>query len=175
MHWKTFARLVMMFSLCTVLICTNLQGAAAQTPEKPVVGYKAPSFTLDIFSTRDTYELHQHNKPVLISFWASWCEHCHAQASLLKSIHEQYADELDVLLINLSAQDTERGIRQFKAQLNASIPLLLDPDGVVSKKYHVLAVPTTYFIHANGIIQAKIQGVMDENTLHQHLQQLQKN
>ncbi len=45
-------------------------------------------------------------------------------------------------------------------KLDLSLPVLLDTEAAVSRRYSIAAIPTTYFIDEDGIIQKKIIGAL---------------
>jgi len=91
-------------------------------------------------------------KPVLLNFWASWCGPCRYEMPFLEEIDEEWSDkELMVLAINL--RESASTVERFLQAEGYSFPVLLDTTGVVGGKYNIRAIPTTYFIDKDGIIQ----------------------
>lgn len=52
--------------------------------------------------------------------------------------------------------------QQFLDDLGASWPTLADPDGTLASAYRVVAPPQTYFIDADGVLQAIQIGQVQE-------------
>lgn len=145
--------------------------------EKPLVGYQAPSFSLIDYRTGEVYELHQSDKPVVLNFWASWCGPCHAEAPELVALNEKYGDKVNLYAINLSQTDQADAMDAFVQDYNFSFPVLTDDDGSISNTFQILAVPTTIFINADGIIEHIVRGYQEApegeiGELEYHYQQL---
>ena len=72
----------------------------------------------------------QSDLPVLVDFWADWCQPCHAIAPTVKALAEEYGDRLRVGKVNVDANPAttaQFGIRGIPA-------LLLFKDGQVAQR-----------------------------------------
>lgn len=126
--------------------------AATALEAGPKPGFAAPAFELTSLDGQ-TYQFGgARDKPVLINFWASWCEPCHQEAPDLQRIYEQYAGKLDIYAINVTSLDTERGAREFMNEYELTFPALLDLDGAVASSYRVNGYPVTYLVDSSGVV-----------------------
>ncbi len=72
----------------------------------------------------------QSGKPVLVDFWADWCQPCHQIAPAVQALAEEYGDRVRVAKLNVDenpASAAKYGIRSIPA-------LLLFKDGQVVKQ-----------------------------------------
>jgi peroxiredoxin len=77
----------------------------------------------------------------------------------LQSVYTDYqADGLVVLAVNATNQDELQTALEFAASLNLTFPILLDQNGEVSSLYQLQALPTTFFVDREGIIQELVVG-----------------
>ncbi|HLF90047.1 MAG TPA: prolipoprotein diacylglyceryl transferase family protein [Anaerolineales bacterium] len=147
----------------TILVIGALWiGASAAPPgettkEKisaPRTGFTAPDFTL---STPDgeVFTLSKlRGRTVIVNLWASWCGPCRAEMPALQRVHEAYKDAgLVILAVNATNQDSKTAALAFATEHGLTFPILLDLDGQVSQQYELRALPSTYFIRPNGIIE----------------------
>ena len=91
-------------------------------------------------------ELTQSERPVLIDFFATWCQPCKVQSSVLNTVKENVGDKARIVKIDID-----------------QYPSIAAQNGVRS-------VPTL-MIYKNGEMLWKGNGVHDVNTLTQLLEQ----
>ncbi len=46
-------------------------------------------------------EVLENNLPVLVDFWAPWCQPCLMMAPILENISQKYRDKLEIKKINI--------------------------------------------------------------------------
>ncbi len=67
------------------------------------------------------------NRPLLVNFWATWCEPCRREIPLLKSLRRaRAAEKLEVVGIAL---DTADAVRQYAAAHGIDYPVLVGEQG----------------------------------------------
>ena len=49
-------------------------------------------------------EVIESKQPVLVDFWASWCQPCHAIAPLLDELAEEFAGEVSIVKVNVDEE-----------------------------------------------------------------------
>jgi peroxiredoxin len=130
-----------------------------QSIPAPQRGFQAPDFALNAADGK-TYRLSDlRGRPVLINFWASWCTPCRAEMPAIERVYRQFQGEgFLVLAINATSQDSRSDALQFVDQLELSFPILFDDEGEVFRRYQVRALPTSYFVDHQGVIQEVIIG-----------------
>ena len=109
-------------------------------------------------------------KPVVLNFWASWCGPCKSEMPAFQEAWEEYGDEVQFLMVNLTSQsESVATASAFLAENNYVFPVFYDTAGSASTAYKVYSIPATYFINAKGKIVASHVGAMDETTLQSYL------
>lgn len=109
-------------------------------------------------------------KPVMINFWAIWCQPCRVELPLIQAYADQYKDELVVLAVNTAEDKTN--VIHFVDAFKYNLIFLLDSSGVVADQYRVRGLPTSIFVDKAGYIQATHIGQLDEALLTHYLRQV---
>lgn len=134
-------------------------------------GQPAPAFTLRRLDNNEPFALaSQKGKPVVINFWASWCEPCKYEHPVLDWAVREYGDK--ATFVGVIFEDKEDLARDFLTRNGSAMPQLLDPNSGVSVEYGVAGVPETYFINSEGIIVDKYVGPISPDKMQAHLKAL---
>jgi thiol-disulfide isomerase/thioredoxin len=99
-------------------------------------------------------------KPLLVTFWATWCEPCRDEFPMLVSLTEEYAPKgLAVFGVSLDNNADMNLVRHFLAQYRPGFPnFRQDPQVDVDAFYHGVnpqwqgAMPETIFYSRDGRI-----------------------
>ena len=93
----------------------------------------------------------------MLNFWGTWCHPCVSEMPFIQRVYEeQSAKGLVLLAINIGGTSSQ--VEEFLQGHNLSLPVLLDAKQLVARKYGISAIPTTFFIDKDGIIQEKVIG-----------------
>lgn len=167
---RTFAYL-----LSVVIIALVAAGCSSATP-RPVaatvfaapgaakVGNAAPDFILEKLNggTIDTRATRGH--PLIVHFWASWCQPCRDEALRLETAAEKYRSKgLEILALTNESEQSE--VARFVRERDLSFTILLDPDSTVFDAYRVTGIPASFFVDANGVIRSVVPGPLASSTL----------
>ena len=99
-------------------------------------------------------------RPVLLNFWASWCEPCRAEMPSLQALADLYGpDKLLVLAINFK-EPPARALR-FAQSTGVTLPVLLDTQGLLARQWGVKVFPTTLLVDARSRPKSRVQGEVD--------------
>jgi peroxiredoxin len=125
----------------------------------PRTGFLAPDFTLTTLGG-DTVRLSDlHGKPVLINFWASWCGPCRTEMPHLQEAYETHTGD-GLIVLGVDQLESPPAVARFVDELGLTFPIPLDINGEVSAVYQARALPTSFFIDANGVIRNTFTGPM---------------
>ncbi|OGT27457.1 MAG: hypothetical protein A2Z17_01850 [Gammaproteobacteria bacterium RBG_16_66_13] len=140
----------------------------------PRVGFAAPDFSLDLLGGGQVTLSELRGKAVIVNLWASWCPPCRAEMPALQQVYEANgARGLEILAVNMTYQDSERGAAEFVREFGLTFPVPLDRDGSVGRAYLLRALPTTFFIDRGGVIRnVVLGGPMSETTIQTAVEEL---
>jgi cytochrome c biogenesis protein CcmG/thiol:disulfide interchange protein DsbE len=119
----------------------------ADSPTEP--GKVAPDFELPALSGDGALSSEElKGFPVVVNFWASWCQPCREEAGLLERTWRAY-EEQGVRFVGVNIQDTDDAARKFVRDFGISYPVVTDADQTLARKMGQIGLPQTFFIDHN--------------------------
>jgi|TARA_B110000459_G_scaffold137449_1_gene149968 cytochrome c biogenesis protein CcmG/thiol:disulfide interchange protein DsbE len=133
--------------------------------------------TLDGSSINIT-ALENNGKPIVISFWATWCKPCKKELNTIAEVYEDWQVETGVKLVAISIDDT-RSMAKVAPYVNASdwdYEVYLDPNGDLKRAMGVSTVPHTFLLNSNKEIVWQHKGYIDgdEDELLEQIEKIEK-
>ena len=99
----------------------------------------------DVTDNNFQAEVIEHDKPVLVDFWAPWCGPCRVIAPSLEEIADEQADSLRIVKLNV------------------------DENQQTAARYGVMSIPTL-LVFKNGEVAKTIVGALPKKRLVQELE-----
>jgi cytochrome c biogenesis protein CcmG/thiol:disulfide interchange protein DsbE len=131
----------------------------------PEVGSAAPDFSLPALDGHGDVRLADfRGRPVIVNFWASWCNPCRQEFPLLQQALRDHRGER-LAVIGVTFRDIPDDSRNFVSQMKATWRQAVDDDQAVAKAYGVRSIPLTFFVRADGTIAARVFGFTSEAAL----------
>ena len=125
------------------------------------VGDPAPTFyakTLDNRSFFLSDSLERNQRPIVLSFFATWCGPCRIEMPVLDTLSQSYND-IDFYLINVSGLEGKKKedpveVKALLEKLGVTLPVLMDKYGNAAQKYDALILPRLVVIDSGRIVYA---------------------
>jgi cytochrome c biogenesis protein CcmG, thiol:disulfide interchange protein DsbE len=143
---------------------TSTAPSAVTTPGAPVGGTPAPAFALQTLDGHPVSLAQLAGHPVLLNFWASWCNQCRHEFPLLAAARRAHQAQ-GLVVVGIASQDIVSDARHFADQEHARWTLAFDGDNAVSAAYGVRALPQTFFIRRDGTIASRLFGLTSQREL----------
>jgi peroxiredoxin len=118
----------------------------------PHIGQLAPNFLLETADGGMVRLSDLRGKPVLVNFWATWCGECRREMPAMQRLAQLHGDAIAVVGVDVG--EGTRAVTTWATRLGVSYPLVLDGDKSVSERYTVPAIPTSFFLDADGVIRS---------------------
>jgi len=94
-------------------------------------------------------------KPVVVTFWGTWCPPCRNEFPELVALQKKYRESgLVVLAVNQRDQElSTKAVQDFANEFGVDFPIALDTRGRTRRSFRLVGLPTTVFVDAAGVIQ----------------------
>lgn len=136
----------------------------------PQAGYLAPDFTLTTIQGEERTLSNYRGRPVILNFWATWCPPCRAEIPFFQQSQLKYNGR--AIIWGIDQAEPLSLVAPFVAELAMTYPILLDLESEVSDSYRVIALPTTFFIDSNGVLQKVHPGIISQGVLEDEIEKL---
>lgn len=93
-------------------------------------------------------------KPIIISFWATWCKPCNRELNAIKEVYEDWQNETGVKLVAVSIDDA-RSASRVKPHVDGNeweYEVYLDQNQDLKRAMNVINVPHTFILNGQGEI-----------------------
>jgi peroxiredoxin/outer membrane lipoprotein-sorting protein len=116
----------------------------------------APDFELKTLDGEKLRLSDLRGRPVLLSFWASWCGPCRHELPGLSALNQQFKEKgLVILGINDEGKGTAR---KYSDKAGLNFETLDDSGSKVYRLYRVYNIPTLFLIDKSGKISVFMKG-----------------
>ena len=120
----------------------------------------AAEFTIRDLDGRSVSLQEFRGRVVLLNFWATWCAPCREEIPAMQTLARDLGPQgLVVLAVNYE-EDAET-VQAFVRDTALGLPVLLDRDGAVARRYRVAGLPTSFFIDRRGAVVGSVIGFRD--------------
>lgn len=162
-----------LFLAALIISLTGMVYAQQANSELPAVTLKNING-----KTINTSELSNNGKPIIISFFATWCKPCNRELSAISEVYEDWQDETGVKLIAVSI-DQAQNINKVKPLVDGNgwpYEVLLDPNSDFKRALGVQMIPFVLIVDGKGKIVYKHNGYTEgaENELIEKVRELVK-
>lgn len=164
--------LLLAAALLVVTGCAGLgeeSSTAALTPAADRA--PAPAFTAPALDGGAPITLAAlRGRPVLLNFWASWCEPCQKEMPSLVTFSKEHPG---MSVVGLAVNDRPGDSRAFARKVGADFTLGIDRDADVATDFDAtIGLPITVIIDQQGRIAAKVIGPIGHTALERYADDL---
>ncbi len=105
----------------------------------------------------DTVDLKTYRgKPVILDFWASWCEPCKTAMPFFDQLQAKYGDAL--VVIGVSVDEHPEAMKEALAQRPVQFLIVHDQKGSLAQRLEVSTMPSTYLVGRDGVVRKVHRG-----------------
>ena len=136
-----------------LLIAFTLTGCSDSSKPRSL-NSKIQAVQADVFypehQPRFDFKTANQAKPVLVVFWATWCEACKEELPALNEVAKRHSEKLEVVSINV--QEEAEHVKAFLSSNSLNYPVILDKNGEISDLFEVTAIPSVVLLAKGGEI-----------------------
>ncbi|HIS63665.1 MAG TPA: TlpA family protein disulfide reductase [Candidatus Scybalomonas excrementigallinarum] len=116
----------------------------------------------------------QGKKPVVVNFWASWCDPCKEEMPYFQEAIEQYGDEVEFLMVNLTdgMRETVEKADKFIKESGYDMDIVYDLDLDATYTYYISSIPRTLFINRDGTLYYDYMGRITKEFLNSSIEKI---
>ncbi len=150
---------------CLVFLCFVWQNGNAALPEVTLRDANGKEVAVA--------SLAGHGKPVIMSFFATWCKPCMRELEAIEEVYEEWQEETGVEMYIVSidqAQDSHK-VKPLVDGKGWEYKVLLDPNGSLKRAMNVQNIPHLFVIDSHGKTVYTHTGYTDgdESEIRKHL------
>ena len=182
----TLARSFVLLAVSLSILLLTSFAAPAQTRKRKSRAAKPPIVVQEIDAASLTSLLERGSKnprPLVVNFWATWCDPCREEFPDLVKLDQQYRPRgIDFIAVSLDdLADIKAEVPKFLRQMRATMPAYLlnvsDPDQVIKAvdPQWSGALPATFLYDAEGKVVFKHFGRIKPLELRAAIEKLLEN
>ncbi len=89
-------------------------------------------------------------RPVMLEFWATWCENCEALLPRVTAAKKAVGDKVQFLGVNVTVNQTPERVRRYSEQHDVPFQVLYDDKGTSTRAYEAPATSYIVIVDAAG-------------------------
>lgn len=138
--------------LLSVIVIASLQTTFAQLPERHLKTTDGKEI--------NTADISKSGKPVIISFFATWCKPCLRELKAIHEVYPDWQDETGVEIIVVSIDDAQNSakVKTMVDGLGWDYTVLLDPNSDFKAAMGVNLIPCVFIIDSTGKVAYQKNG-----------------
>lgn len=149
-----------MSSRIVVLATLALAGACGTSDTARVdIGQPMPEYRA-VTAAGDSVALSaRRGKVVLLNVWATWCHPCRTEIPELVALNKKYGSRgLEIIGVSVDAASADSDVQGFVKEFAMDYTVWLDPEDIISTRFLLVGVPTTFLIDREGILRWRKTG-----------------
>jgi peroxiredoxin len=147
------------------LVALGVAAAAWPSASEARVGARPPPFNLPAVQggpSQGRFKLSDHlgKRPIVVLFWATWCQPCRQELPFYSQLYERHEDAgLRVVAISMDGPESITGAGPMARRLGLEFPVVSDLDTAVTGRLNPRrAAPFSVWINREGRIVREHEG-----------------
>ena len=139
--------------------------------EPPRVGDAPPDFSGTAIDGTAVSMAALAGQPTWLTFGASWCPDCRAEANDLQAAYAKYQPQ-GLAVLGVFIDEPESAVVDYAKRVGFTFPLVADPQGRIADLYRTYGIPIHFFVGRDGTIRDVRIGRLTPDDMEQLIQQI---
>lgn len=150
-------------ALASVAAATLAVGCGPGIARGVEVGDEVPEYSAPALDGAEIALDDLRGNVVLINVWATWCGPCRVEMPPIQKSYDRFKDRgFTVIAVSIDAGPGYREkVSAFADEFDLEFPILLDPEGRISRVMQTIGVPETFVVDREGKIVKRLIGAAD--------------
>jgi cytochrome c biogenesis protein CcmG/thiol:disulfide interchange protein DsbE len=119
----------------------------------PKIGSAAQDFTATTVDGKQVSLSSYKGHPVWLTFGASWCAACVAEAPDIQAAYAKNQAK-GVVVLSISISEDSATVKEYGDRVGLTYPKIADPDTRIASAYRVFGIPAHFFIDSSGVLRS---------------------
>lgn len=119
---------------------------------RPLVGGPPPDFAATTVDGEPFRLADLAGRPIWLTFGATWCADCRAEAPDLQATFERYAPA-GLAVVSIWIEEGDQDVRDYASRVGLDFTKIADPSTALASRYRIYGLPTHFFIAPDGTIR----------------------
>ncbi|HEX5590214.1 MAG TPA: TlpA disulfide reductase family protein [Candidatus Limnocylindrales bacterium] len=131
---------------------TTIELTGDTSGPRPLAGAAPPDFSATTVDGEPFRLADLAGRPIWLTFGASWCADCRAEAPDLQATYAQYAPA-GLAVVSIWIEESDADVRAYADRVGLEFTMIADPSTALASRYRTYGLPTHFFIGPDGTIQ----------------------
>lgn len=137
-----------------LVLALGAAAAATRPLHAQQVGSAAQAITVTSLTGEViTLDAKAAGRPMLIEFWATWCEVCEALMPTVRAAHAEFGKAVDFVGINVTVNDPKRRVEAYVAREKPPYRVMYDDQGTAVRAFQAPATSYVVIVGADGLVK----------------------
>ncbi len=150
---------------------SSVRPGEAPAGEPPRVGDAPPDFSATAIDGSAVSMAALSGQPIWLTFGASWCPDCRAEAPDLQAAYAKYQPK-GLAVLGVFIDEPETAVADYAQRVGFTFPLVADPQGQIADLYRTYGIPIHFFVGRDGTIRDVRIGRLTPDDMEQLVQQI---
>jgi thiol-disulfide isomerase/thioredoxin len=102
----------------------------------------------------------QRERPLLVNFWATWCDPCRDEMPSIKALQQRLAGR-PFTVVAVNHGESAQRVQEFVRRLALEFRVLLDPNQDAARAWQVRVLPASFLVGPDGRVRYRVIGEID--------------